>query len=130
MRLVYIKLIFIVVVLANCSTSHNQRVKEVAIGNQIWMSENLNVDQFRNGEFIYEARTLSEWEQAIIDKKPAWCYYIDQENFLKGKLYNTTGTVLVPVSPQKVAIVTPKATKTMYITKYKKENRKAFMVWF
>ena len=36
--------------------------KTVSIGNQIWMAENLNVDKFRNGDLIPEAKTNSEWK--------------------------------------------------------------------
>jgi uncharacterized protein (TIGR02145 family) len=88
MKNINIILLFTISSLMSCHTDDNQIVKEVVIGNQIWMAENLNVDNFRNRDFIYEAGTLGEWKQAIIDKKPAWCYYVDQDNFLKGKLYN------------------------------------------
>jgi uncharacterized protein (TIGR02145 family) len=60
------------------------------IGNQIWMSKNLNLDKFQNGDIIAEARTKTEWEQSIRDKKPVWCYFdndtIKGEKY--GKLYN------------------------------------------
>jgi len=64
--------------------------KEVKIGNQIWMAENLNVDRFRNGDLIPEARTNTEWEKAGKEGKPAWCYYDnDPKNGEKyGKMYN------------------------------------------
>ena len=60
------------------------------IGNQIWMVENLNVDRFRNGDPIPEARSDEEWENAGLNQKPAWCYYKnDPANGTKyGKLYN------------------------------------------
>ncbi len=63
---------------------------EVKIGDQIWMSENLNVDVFSNGEPIPEAKTAKEWDEAAKNEKPAWCYYDnDPENGKKfGKLYN------------------------------------------
>ena len=65
-------------------------VREVKIGKQIWMTENLNVDRFRNGDLIPEARTNEEWVKAGKVGKPAWCYYNnDPENGKKyGKLYN------------------------------------------
>lgn len=62
----------------------------VKIGNQIWMTENLNIDVFQNGDPIPEAKTKEEWKYAGDDTKPAWCYYDnDPENGKKyGKLYN------------------------------------------
>ena len=64
--------------------------KIVIIGNQIWMAENLNVNRFRNGDTIPEARTKEEWQRAGENKQPAWCNYDNYpENGKKyGKLYN------------------------------------------
>ena len=64
--------------------------KTVVIGLQTWMSENLNVSTFRNGDVILEAKTKEEWENAGKNKQPAWCYYDnDPKNGAKyGKLYN------------------------------------------
>jgi uncharacterized protein (TIGR02145 family) len=54
------------------------------------MSENLNLDKFRNGDPIPEAKTEDEWKKAGENKQPAWCYYNnDPANGEKfGKLYN------------------------------------------
>jgi uncharacterized protein (TIGR02145 family) len=62
----------------------------VTIGNQVWTTKNLNVDKFRNGDPIPEAKTEEEWIKAGKNKQPAWCYYDnDPENGEKfGKLYN------------------------------------------
>jgi uncharacterized protein (TIGR02145 family) len=62
----------------------------VTIGTQIWMTENLNVDKFLNGDPIPEAKSDAEWENAGDWQKPAWCYYDnDPSNGKKyGKLYN------------------------------------------
>ena len=49
--------------------------KSIAIGNQEWMQENLNVTTFRNGDKIPQAKTNDEWKLAAKEKKPAWCYY-------------------------------------------------------
>ena len=49
--------------------------KSVQIGTQTWMTYNLNVDRFRNGDLIPEAKSDEEWRQAEINKQPAWCYY-------------------------------------------------------
>ena len=64
--------------------------KEVKIGKQLWMAENLNVDKFCNGDPIPHAKTVEEWENAKENGKPAWCYYDnDLANGEKyGKLYN------------------------------------------
>ena len=63
---------------------------EVTIGKQVWMSENLNVDKFRNGDPIPQAKTNEEWNKAGENNQPAWCYYDnDPANGEKyGKLYN------------------------------------------
>ncbi|MDA7730389.1 hypothetical protein N8833_01325, partial [Salibacteraceae bacterium] len=62
----------------------------VTIGSQVWMTKNLNVDKFRNGDPIPQAKTDEEWENAGKNKQPAWCYYDnDPSNGAKyGKLYN------------------------------------------
>ena len=66
------------------------QIKEVKIGQQVWTTENLNVDKFRNGEIIPEAKTAAEWHKAGENKQAAWCYYNnDSSNGTKyGKLYN------------------------------------------
>lgn len=63
---------------------------EIKIGNQIWMTKNLNVDKFSNGDEIIQAKTDEEWQRAAANKQPAWCYYKnDPSNGEKyGKLYN------------------------------------------
>jgi uncharacterized protein (TIGR02145 family) len=64
--------------------------KTVVIGEQLWMSENLNVDKFRNGDLIPEAKTDAEWKRAGENKQPAWCYYQNdpKNGTIYGKLYN------------------------------------------
>jgi len=68
----------------------NTNSKEVKIGNQVWMLENLDVENFRNGDSIPQAKTAEEWENAGKNNEPAWCYYDnDESNGTKyGKLYN------------------------------------------
>jgi uncharacterized protein (TIGR02145 family) len=65
-------------------------INEVFIGNQIWMTENLNTEKFCNGDLIFQARTNEEWRIAGLNKQAAWCYYDnDPVNGSKyGKLYN------------------------------------------
>ena len=48
---------------------------EVTIGKQVWMTQNLNVDKFRNGDTIPNAKTIEEWVRAGKKKQPAYCYY-------------------------------------------------------
>ena len=66
-------------------------VKSVRIGNQIWMTENVNVPIFNNGESILHAQSDQEWEEAGFKKIPAWCYQsMDTISapFQRPKLYN------------------------------------------
>ncbi|MDR9487745.1 fibrobacter succinogenes major paralogous domain-containing protein [Salibacter sp.] len=62
----------------------------VTIGTQVWMTNNLNVHKFRNGDPIPQAKTKDEWEKAGENGEPAWCYYhndpVNGEKY--GKLYN------------------------------------------
>jgi uncharacterized protein (TIGR02145 family) len=61
----------------------------VQINQQTWLSENLDVTSFRNGDIIPHAETPKEWEKAGKEKRPAWCYYNnDKKNDDYGKLYN------------------------------------------
>lgn len=62
----------------------------IKIGTQVWMAQNLNVDKFRNGDLIPEAKTSEEWLKAAMDGQPVWSYYNNKtENGDKyGKLYN------------------------------------------
>lgn len=62
----------------------------VTIGSQIWCTKNLNVSTFRNGDQIPEAKTLSDWHYAELNKQPAWCYYDNDpgNGEIYGKLYN------------------------------------------
>lgn len=65
-------------------------IKYVKIGTQTWMTENLNVDRFKNGDLIPHAKSNEDWEKAGNNGEPAWCYYDnDPSNGAKyGKLYN------------------------------------------
>lgn len=62
----------------------------VEIFDNLWMSQNLNVTKFRNGDPIDEATTKYEWAAANRQKKPAWCYYKYDSKYgpKYGKLYN------------------------------------------
>ena len=59
----------------------------VKIGNQIWMTKNLDIDHYRNGDPIPEIRDSIQWRNLNIG---AWCYYNNDPEMGKiyGKLYN------------------------------------------
>lgn len=57
---------------------------EVIIRSQVWMTKNLEVTTFRNGDPIPQAASDDAWELAGKNKQPAWCY--NGEHY--GKLYN------------------------------------------
>jgi uncharacterized protein (TIGR02145 family) len=59
----------------------------VTIGNQTWMTDNLNVSQFQNGDIIPEAKTNEEWKLAGENRQPAWCYS-NESSYVNEKLYN------------------------------------------
>jgi clan AA aspartic protease (TIGR02281 family) len=72
------------------NTTSAAAIKSVKIGTQTWMSENLNVSTFRNGDPIPEAKSIEEWKNYCNTKEPAfWYLNINPENGKKyGKLYN------------------------------------------
>jgi uncharacterized protein (TIGR02145 family) len=65
-------------------------ISKVDIGTQTWMTYNLDVSNFRNGEEIPEVKSAEEWIAAGEKQQAAWCYYDnDASNGSKyGKLYN------------------------------------------
>ena len=71
-------------------SSKSQTVDAVKIGTKVWMSKNLNVSTFRNGDPIQEIVSDEEWAKAAVKGIPAWCYYgYNPANGIKyGKLYN------------------------------------------
>jgi len=48
------------IVISSANSNNIKTYKTITIGNQVWMTENLNVDQFRNGDQIPEAKTNEE----------------------------------------------------------------------
>ena len=68
----------------------NNLIAELKIGKQIWMLKNLNIDRFRNGDLIMEAKSDEEWENADSKKLPAWCFFKNDSNTanLFGRIYN------------------------------------------
>lgn len=66
------------------------RKERVRINGQVWMQKNLDVEKFRNGDPIKEAKTDDEWILAAESEQPAWCYFENDPNNGEkfGKLYN------------------------------------------
>jgi uncharacterized protein (TIGR02145 family) len=63
----------------------------VNIGKQIWTSENLNSQTFRNGDTISEVHNMEEWKEALEKQQPCWIYNFvqDSKGYLRlGKVYN------------------------------------------
>lgn len=62
----------------------------VKIGNQIWMTDNLRVSRFRNGDPIANIISGDDWDAWKGERKPAYSYYENNPSFDKefGKLYN------------------------------------------
>lgn len=67
--------------------SVSEILKSVKIGNQEWMTKNLDVECYANGDPIPQVQNQNEWDNL---KAGAWCYYDnDPINGLKyGKIYN------------------------------------------
>ena len=69
---------------------NNLTYTSIQVGTQTWMSENLNVGIFANGDTIPEAKTKEEWERANKEGKPAWCFFNNDPSTGSkvGRLYN------------------------------------------
>lgn len=76
-----------IVVLTVILFSASGYAQTVTIGKQVWTSNNLNVDTYRNGDVIPQVQDRAAWGKL---KTGAWCYYDnDSSNGTKyGKLYN------------------------------------------
>ena len=61
--------------------------KIVIIGRQVWTSENLSVEHYRNGDVIPQVQDTDEWSKLTTG---AWCYYDNnsENGNIYGKLYN------------------------------------------
>ena len=59
----------------------------ITIGEQVWMSKNLDIDHYRNGDTIQQVTDSLVWINLTTG---AWCYYHNNPflNTLYGKLYN------------------------------------------
>src|SRR5579859_3004250 len=74
---------------SNVSATHSD-ISSVKIGGQVWMSRNLDVGTFANGDPIPQAKTTNDWKTASDKQTPAWCFFdYDPSNEVKyGRLYN------------------------------------------
>ena len=73
-----------------CSTTPPQtpqNISTVTICNQVWMTKNLDVTSYRNGDAIPQVTDSSTWANLT---SGAWCYYINDpaNGPIYGKLYN------------------------------------------
>ncbi len=96
-------ILFLVVGLTSCSIEETKKqndttsrpsvpdiasdAREVQIGTQIWMTKNLNVSRYRNGDPIPQVTNPTEWANLTTG---AWCYYnnASANGRFYGKLYN------------------------------------------
>lgn len=94
-------ILVLAVVLASCSQEQDNKTQndtasrptipvmanEVSIGSQIWMTKNLNVSRYRNGDIIPQVQDQTEWNNLTTG---AWCYYNNNpaNGPIYGKLYN------------------------------------------
>lgn len=65
-------------------------MKTIKIGDQIWCTENLDINKFRNGDIIFESKTDDDWKTAGNKRRPSWrysCYNLNNK-IGYGKLYN------------------------------------------
>lgn len=76
--------------ITSCESETGPASSEAEIGDQIWMTQNLNTVSFRNGDPIPHAQSNDEWREAGDNREPAWSYYNnDPENGERfGLLYN------------------------------------------
>ena len=65
----------------------NDPTVTVTIGTQVWMTRNLDVSTYRNGDPIPQVTDRNRWENLT---KGAWCYYMNNQatEIVFGKLYN------------------------------------------
>lgn len=94
---IILSLAFILFILISCDnkvenveSKKSKLYEEIEIGKQVWMEKNLNVDKFRNGDKIQQAKSSSEWDSLNNLKQAAWCYYDNnpKNGEMYGKLYN------------------------------------------
>lgn len=92
-------------------------IETTMIGNQLWMTNNLDVDRFQNGDLIPHAVTTEQWIWAGDSGIPAWCYF-NNDASLKwkyGRLYNWHAVAdSREISPMGYSIPTKKHWQTLF----------------
>ncbi len=65
-------------------------IPSVLIGNQVWMTKNLDVDHYQNGDIIDEVTSAGDWYRVGLKQIGAWCYFNNEpaNGARYGKLYN------------------------------------------
>jgi hypothetical protein len=89
---VILPLLLLVVVSLFASTGNAEKKKttpksSATIGGTVWMTNNLSVDRYRNGDMIPEVQDPDAWSKLTTG---AWCTYENSSENGKtyGKLYN------------------------------------------
>ncbi len=74
----------------NAINNDSKSINAVIIGKQVWMTRNLDVLKFRNGDDIKLAKNVSEWKKLNEKEIPACCYYDGDDAVKDNKtlLYN------------------------------------------
>lgn len=90
-RIIYITLIFVLTFWIGCkddvTTPTDKDSETVKICNQVWMTKNLDVVHYRNGDIIPQVTDSSVWNHLTTG---AWCYFKNDsaQGKISGKLYN------------------------------------------
>lgn len=87
---IFLMIVFMVTSCGSGGSNETTSSDEVIMGTQVWMCSNLNVDKFRNGDPIPQAKTTEEWRKAGEERRPVWSYYNNNpaNGGKYGKLYN------------------------------------------
>lgn len=75
---------------SSTESANTKTYNSTVIGEQTWMTENLDITVFNNGDEIPQAVSEEDWKAAVANKTPAWCYYNNDQAMGEkyGKLYN------------------------------------------
>jgi uncharacterized protein (TIGR02145 family) len=70
--------------------TEKKKRETMIIGKQIWMINNLNTNEFSNGDAIFEAKTAKEWQEKTSAGQPVCCFadFNSDNGKIYGRLYN------------------------------------------